>query len=112
MSSRSRTASTTDTQTEAVRGDLEVIRTDGRCARGPRESIEASSLSGLAEALLKARIAHCWAQADLAVALGVAEQRARRSEASRYSGASLARPCDVALALNVSVTETLVLLAS
>ena len=105
-----------DLQTDAVRGVLEDMRTEmaeyDDLRSGSSSVIEASSLSGLAEALIQARIARGWTQADLAVALGVAEQQVQRYEASRYSGASLARLCDVAHALNVSVTETLVLLAS
>jgi HTH-type transcriptional regulator / antitoxin HigA len=74
--------------------------------------IESASLSGLADALIKARIARGWTQADLAEALGVAEQQVQRYEASRYRGASFARLCDVAAALQANVSETITLRAS
>jgi HTH-type transcriptional regulator / antitoxin HigA len=79
---------------------------------GATTTFESSTLAGLADALLKARIARGWTQADLAEALGVAEQQVQRYEASRYAGASLARLGDVTTALNVNVTETVVLRAS
>ena len=105
-----------DLQADAVRGVLEDMRKEvaeyDELRSGSSSVIQASSLSGLAEALIKARIARGWTQADLAAALSVAEQQVQRYEASRYSGASLARLCDVAQALNISVTETVVLLAS
>jgi HTH-type transcriptional regulator / antitoxin HigA len=74
--------------------------------------IESTSMAGLADALIKARIARGWTQADLADALGVAEQQVQRYEASRYTGASLARLCEVVDALDVVVEETLTLRAS
>ena len=76
---------------------------------GNTTTIESSSLAGLADALIKARIARGWTQADLASALGVAEQQVQRYEASRYVGASFGRLCDIADALHISVHETLVL---
>jgi HTH-type transcriptional regulator / antitoxin HigA len=79
---------------------------------GTTTMIESSTLAGLADALIKARIARRWTQADLAAALGVAEQQIQRYESSRYSGASLARLCDVADALDVTVQETVTLRAS
>ncbi len=79
---------------------------------GGTKTIESSTLAGLAEALIKARIARGWTQVQLADALGVAEQQVQRYEASRYAGASLARLCDVAAALDVTVRETVTLRAS
>ena len=79
---------------------------------GTETSFESSTLAGLADALIKARIARGWTQADLAEALGVAEQQIQRYESSRYAGASLARLGDIAAALNVEVRETVVLRAS
>jgi HTH-type transcriptional regulator / antitoxin HigA len=79
---------------------------------GTTTMIESSTLAGLADALIKARIARRWTQADLAAALGVAEQQIQRYESSRYSSASLARLCDVADALDVTVRETVTLRAS
>ncbi|MGH9089927.1 MAG: helix-turn-helix domain-containing protein [Acidimicrobiales bacterium] len=64
---------------------------------------------GLAVLLVKARIARCWTQRDLAHALGVAEQQVQRYESTGYRSASLARICDVAGALGITVTERAVL---
>lgn len=66
---------------------------------------EATSLAGLANALIKARIARGWTQRRLAEALGVAEQQIQRYESTAYRTASLARLCDIAEALGVTVTE-------
>ena len=79
---------------------------------GNTTTIESSSLAGLADALIEARIARGWTQADLASALGVAEQQVQRYEASRYIGASFGRLCDIADALDIAVRETVVLRTS
>jgi HTH-type transcriptional regulator/antitoxin HigA len=76
---------------------------------GAVTTFEASSLAELPTLLVKARIARNWTQRDLADALGVAEQQLQRYEATGYRAASLARLCDVAEALNVTVTERAVL---
>jgi HTH-type transcriptional regulator/antitoxin HigA len=55
--------------------------------------IEANSLAGLADALIKSRIARGWTQRRLAETLGVAEQQVQRYESSAYRSASLARLC-------------------
>ena len=70
---------------------------------------EVTSLLGLADALIKARIARRWTQARLAQELGVAEQQVQRYESTGYLSASLARLADVANALGVEITETVVL---
>lgn len=67
--------------------------------------IEASSLAGLGDALIKARVARGWTQRQLADRLGVAEQQIQRSEATAYRSASLARLSDIADALGVSFSE-------
>lgn len=72
---------------------------------GETTVIEASSLAGLADALIKARIARGWTQRRLAETLGVAEQQVQRYESSAYRSASLARLCDIADALGISFTE-------
>lgn len=72
---------------------------------GDTTVIEASSLAGLADALIKARIARGWTQRGLAEALGVAEQQIQRYESTAYRSASLARLCDIAEALAVTITE-------
>lgn len=72
---------------------------------GSTTVFEASSLAGLADSLIKARIARGWTQRDLADALGVAEQQIQRYESTAYRSASLARLCDIAEALEVTITE-------
>jgi HTH-type transcriptional regulator/antitoxin HigA len=72
---------------------------------GATTVFEAASLAGLADTLIKARIARGWTQRNLAQALGVAEQQIQRYESTAYRSASLARLCDVAEALGVTVTE-------
>lgn len=46
-----------------------------------------------------------WTQRQLADQLGIAEQQVQRYEAAGYRSASLARICDVAAALDVTITE-------
>lgn len=72
---------------------------------GSTTVFEASSLAGLADTFIKARIARRWTQRDLADALGVAEQQIQRYESTAYRSASLARLCDIAEALGVTITE-------
>lgn len=97
----------------AVRAQAEDLRAEiaeyELLRSGAVSTFEASSLAELPTLLVKARIARDWTQRDLADALGVAEQQMQRYEATGYRAASLARLCDVADALNVSVTERAVL---
>lgn len=76
-----------------------------RLRSGAVSTFEGSSLAELATLLVKARIARGWTQRQLADALGIAEQQVQRYEATEYRSASLARICDVAAALGVTVTE-------
>ncbi len=76
-----------------------------RLRSGEVSSIEASSLAELSTLLIKSRIARGWTQLQLADALGVAEQQVQRYESTEYRSASLARICDVAAALGITVTE-------
>ena len=105
-----------DVQEAALVGQIDDVRAEiaeyEELRSGTATTFEATTLAGLADALIKARIARGWTQADLAAALGVAEQQIQRYESSRYAGASLARLGDIASALNVEVRETVVLLAS
>lgn len=78
-----------------------------RLRSGAESTFEASSLQGLAALLIKARIARGWSQWRLADVLRVAEQQVHRYEANDYRSASLARICDVATALDVTITEKL-----
>lgn len=76
-----------------------------RLRSGEVSSIEAASLGELSTLLIKSRIARGWTQLQLAEALGVAEQQVQRYESTEYRSASLARICDVAAALGITVTE-------
>jgi HTH-type transcriptional regulator/antitoxin HigA len=76
---------------------------------GAVSSFDAGSLPELATLLVKARIARGWTQRQLADVLGIAEQQVQRYEATGYQSASLARICDIANALNVTITERAVL---
>lgn len=98
-----------DLQAAGLSGQIGELRDElgeyERLRDGVTTVIEAASLAGLADALIKARIARGWTQRRLAEALGVAEQQIQRYEASAYRSASLARLCDIADALDVTFTE-------
>lgn len=72
---------------------------------GALSSFEAGSLEELSTVLVKARIARGWTQRELADALGMAEQQIQRYEANEYRSTSLARLCDIANALGVTVAQ-------
>jgi len=94
---------------DAVRAQAEELRAEveeyDRLRSGQVSTFEAS-LAELATLLVKARIARNWTQRRLAEALGIAEQQVQRYESTGYRSASLARICDVAAALGVTITET------
>jgi HTH-type transcriptional regulator/antitoxin HigA len=96
---------------DAVRSQAEDLRAEleeyDRLRSGAVSTFDASSLEELATLLIKARIARGWSQRQLAEALAVAEQQVQRYEATGYRSASLARICDIAAALNVTITERL-----
>lgn len=98
---------------DAVRAQAEDLRAElaeyDLLRSGKVSSFEAGSLAELATLLVKARIARGWTQRELGEALGVAEQQVQRYESTGYRSASLARICDVAAALQVTVTERVVL---
>jgi HTH-type transcriptional regulator/antitoxin HigA len=105
-----------DLQIAAVESKMEDLQEEldeyERLRSGAVTTIESRSLAGLADALIKARIARGWTQGDLAKRLDVAEQQVQRDETNRYAGAALSRLCDVAEALGVDVSETVTLRAS
>lgn len=105
-----------DLQAAGLRSQVDDLRDEldeyEQLRDGTTRTIRAGSLAELADALIKTRVARGWTQADLGAALGVAEQQIQRYEASRYAAASLARLCDIADALRVTVEETLTLQAS
>lgn len=94
---------------DAVRAQADDLRAEleeyDRLRSGAISTFEASSLEELATLLIKARIARGWSQRRLADVLGIAEQQVQRYEATGYRAASLARMCDIATALDVTVTE-------
>ncbi len=96
---------------DAVRSQADDLRAEldeyDRLRSGTVSTFEASSLAELATLLIKARIARGWSQRQLADLLGVAEQQVQRYEATGYRSASLARICNVAEALDVTITERL-----
>ena len=94
---------------DAVRSQAEDLRDEldeyDRLRSGGVSTFEASWLADHATLLVKARIARAWTQRRLAETLEVAEQQVQRYESTGYRSASLARICDVAAALGVTVTE-------
>ena len=93
-------------QADALRAEIaeyELLRS------GAVSTFDAGSLADVATLLVKARIAQGWTQRQLADALGVAEQQVQRYESTGYRSASLARICDVADALTITITEHAVL---
>jgi len=89
-------------QAEDLRGEIAEYE---RLRSGSVSTFEAASLADLPTLLVKARIARGWSHRRLGEALGVAEQQVQRYESSGYRSASLARICDVATALGVTMTE-------
>ena len=74
--------------------------------------LEADSLRGIPDALIRARIAAGLTQKALAVRLGLKEQQVQRYEATRYASANLSRIQAVADALGVRIHERIVLPAA
>jgi len=70
-------------------------------------SIHASSLEALPMALIKARIALGLSHKDLADRMKLKEQQIQRYEATDYSTATIKRLNEVALALGVTVSESI-----
>ena len=67
------------------------------------------SIDGLADGLIKARIAEGLSQRGLAERLGLKEQQIQRYEAERYASASYKRLCQVAHALRVRIESEILL---
>ena len=67
------------------------------------------SIDGLADGLIKARIAGGLSQRGLAECLGLKEQQIQRYEAERYASASYKRLCQVAHALGVRIENKILL---
>jgi DNA-binding Xre family transcriptional regulator len=94
----------------AVRSQADSLREEltdyERLRSGEVDTFTASSVLGISELLIKARVARGWSQAQLSDALGMAVQQIQRYEATGYASASLARLADIATALGVEITET------
>ena len=72
-------------------------------------SIEVDSITGIGEALVKARIIRKLTHKLLAERMDLAEQQIQRYEATRYAGVSIERLQAVADALNLRVNEVFTL---
>ncbi len=76
---------------------------------GPIESFTVDSITGIGDALVKARIIRKLTQRALAERMAVAEQQIQRYEATRYAGVSIERLQAVADALKLRVSEVVTL---
>ncbi len=72
---------------------------------GKVSAFEAESITGIGEALIKARIVRQLTQKQLAERLTVAEQQVQRYEATQYRGVAAERLQQVADALGLRVRE-------
>ena len=94
---------------DAVRAQADDLRLEladfDQLRSGTLSTFDAASLGELSMVLVKARIARGWTQRQLAEALGMAEQQIQRYEAHDYRSTSLARLCDIANALGVTVAQ-------
>jgi HTH-type transcriptional regulator / antitoxin HigA len=66
-------------------------------------------LSELPDALIEARIARNWTQADLASRLGVAEQQVQRYEHDRYRSVGFSRIVEIANVLGIKIDSAVAL---
>jgi ribosome-binding protein aMBF1 (putative translation factor) len=71
--------------------------------------LELHSLSELPGLLIQARIARGYSQADLARRLDLKPQQIQRYEATRYDAVSFRRLVEIARALDVELSETVIL---
>ena len=72
-------------------------------------ALEADSIVGIGEALIKARIVRRLTQSELADRLSLAEQQVQRYEATQYRGVAAERLQEVADALHLRVREVFTL---
>jgi len=72
---------------------------------GQAHTLEAESIVGIGEALIKARIMRNLTQKELAERLSLAEQQIQRYEATQYRGVAAERLQQVADALRLRVRE-------
>jgi HTH-type transcriptional regulator/antitoxin HigA len=78
----------------------------GALAKGSQLSLKLSSLAELPNALIRARIAKGWTQAQLAERLGVRVQQVQNDEATLYQSASFSRLKRIAQALGADLGES------
>lgn len=88
---------------EAELAEYDALR-EGRVA-----TLEAESIVGIGEALIKARIVRNLTQKELAERLALAEQQVQRYEATQYRGVAAERLQQVADALKLRVHEVFTL---
>lgn len=88
---------------EAELAEYEALR-DGRIS-----ALEADSIAGIGEVLIKARVMRNLTQKELAERLEVAEQQVQRYEATQYRGVAAERLQQVADALKLRVHEVFTL---
>ena len=77
--------------------------------QGQITSLEAESIVGIGEALIRARIVRKLTQKELAERLSIAEQQVQRYEATHYRGVAAERLQEVADALRLKVREVFTL---
>jgi DNA-binding Xre family transcriptional regulator len=76
-------------------------------SQGQVTELEADSIVGIGQALIKARIVRNLTQRELAERLSLAEQQVQRYEATLYRGVAAERLQQVADALRLRVRETI-----
>lgn len=100
-------------QREALESQRDELRAEMRAyerlVSGEETVFELTSLSGLPDALVRARIAAGLTHKELAERLGLKEQQIQRYEASNYAGASFDRIQDVASTLGITIRKELLL---
>ena len=90
--------------------DLEAELTEYDALREQRTpTLEAESITGIGQALIKARIMRKLTQKELAERLSLAKQQVQRYEATQYSGVATERLQQVADALKLRVREVFTL---
>jgi HTH-type transcriptional regulator/antitoxin HigA len=90
--------------------DLETELTEYDALRqGQVMTLEAESITGIGQALIKARIVRQLTQKELAERLSLAEQQIQRYEATQYHGVAAERLQQVADALKLRVREVFTL---
>lgn len=96
-------------QLSAMRSQIEdfeyEIREYEMLKEGKTKYIIVDNLANLYKALIKARIAKQWTQADLGKVLSLKEQQIQRYEMSNYSTASLSRVIEVANVLGIDMDK-------